>query len=125
LLAQQGEVAAAEEICLRLLAYDDMNAGAHYLLALCRETLGDRQGARDHDRLAIHLDPGFAMPRLHLGLLARRTGDRRLARTELGQALTLLKREDVTRLLFFGGGFGREGLIDLCESALKDCGRPP
>jgi chemotaxis protein methyltransferase CheR len=125
LLAQQGEVAAAEGICLRLLAHDDMNAGAHYLLALCRETLGDRQGAREHDRLAIHLDPGFAMPRLHLGLLARRTGDRSLARNELGQALTLLKREDVTRLLFFGGGFGREGLIGLCESALKECGGPP
>ena len=25
-------------------------------------------------------------------------------------------------MLMFGGGFGREALIDLCESALKECG---
>ena len=49
--------------------------------------------------VAAHLDPAFAMPRLHCGLLARRAGERDIARRELAQALVLLKREDVSRLI--------------------------
>jgi chemotaxis protein methyltransferase CheR len=112
----------AEEACRRLLAVDEMNAGAHYLLALCREGVGDREGALNHDQTAVYLDPGFAMPRLHLGLLARRTGDRAAAQRELGQALVLLQREDSSRLLLFGGGFGREALIALARAELIICG---
>jgi chemotaxis protein methyltransferase CheR len=122
LLAHNGELIAAEEACLRLLLVDELNAGAHYVLALCREHSGHRDRAREHDRVAAYLDPAFAMPRLHLGLLARRAGDRDAARRELGQALILLRREDSSRLLLFAGGFSREALIALCESALRECG---
>ncbi len=125
LLAHNGETAAAAEASRRLLVIDEMNAGAHYVLALCRESAGDCDGAVDHDKIAVYLDPAFAMPRLHMGLLARRTGDRDLARRELGQALTLLKHEDAARLLLFGGGFNRQALIALCGSALRDCGGQP
>lgn len=122
LLAHSGQLVAAEDACLRLLLIDELNAGAHYLLALCREHSGHRERAREHDRVAAYLDPSFAMPRLHLGLLARRAGDRDAARRELAQALTLLRREDASRLLLFGGGFGREALVALCKSSLKECG---
>jgi chemotaxis protein methyltransferase CheR len=105
-----------------LLACDELNAGAHYLLALCRESAGDRARALEHDRTAIYLDASFAMPRLHLGLMARRAGDAEAARRELTQALPLLKREDASRLLLFGGGFGREALISLCQAELKSAG---
>jgi chemotaxis protein methyltransferase CheR len=122
LLVHGGDFPAAETVCRRLLAIDELNAGAHYVLALCRESVGDGPGAAEHDRVAVYLDPAFAMPRLHLGLLARHTGDRAAARRELGQALVLLGREDASRLLLFGGGFNREALIVLCRSALRDCG---
>jgi chemotaxis protein methyltransferase CheR len=62
------------------------------------------------------------MPRMHLGLLARRGGDREAARRELGQAVTLLQREDASRLLLFGGGFRREALLALCRAELQSCG---
>jgi len=62
------------------------------------------------------------MPRLHSGLLSARAGDRARARRDLMHALELLKREDPSRLLLFGGGFNREALISLCRSALKDNG---
>jgi len=62
------------------------------------------------------------MPRLHLGLMARRAGDWEGARRELGHALLLLEREDASRLLLFGGGFGREALIALCRAELKSAG---
>jgi chemotaxis protein methyltransferase CheR len=83
------------------------------------------EAAEEHDRIAAYLDPAFAMPRLHLGLLARRAGDRPRARRELAQALFLLRREDASRLLLFGGGFDRGALIGLGELALQDCGGRP
>jgi chemotaxis protein methyltransferase CheR len=124
LLAHGGEFSAAEAICRRLLLIDELNAGAHYALALCRESVGDSTGAAEQDRVAVYLDPAFAMPRLHLGLLARHAGDRAGARRELSQALVLLEREEASRLLLFGGGFNREALVTLCRSALRDCGGP-
>lgn len=125
LLSHNGKFAAAESACRRLLALDGLNAGAHYLLALCREHVGDLAGAAEHDRIAAYLDPGFAMPHLHLGLLARRAGDREAARRELTQAQFLLEREEAGRVLLFGGGFNREALAALCDLALRDCGGRP
>ncbi len=125
LLQQSGQLAEAEDTCRRLLGIDDLSAGAHYVLALCRENAGDLAAAADHDRIAAYLDPAFAMPRLHLGLLARRGGGREEARRELTQALILLENESTARLLMFGGGFNREALIALCRATLQECGGRP
>lgn len=122
LLTHSGELDAAAAACRELLAHDELNAGAHYLLALSDERRGNLNQAVEHDRIAAYLDGTFAMPRLHLGLIARRTGDREGARRELGQAIALLQREEASRLSLFGGGFGREGLIALCRSALDQLG---
>ncbi|MGD9765437.1 MAG: CheR family methyltransferase [Candidatus Binatia bacterium] len=119
LLTHSGQLANAKAACARLLAMDELSAGAHYVLALCCEAEGDRREAAEHDQVAIYLDPAFAMPRLHLGLLARKDGDRDTARRELRQALHLLQREEAARLLLFGGGFGRDALIALCASELQ------
>ena len=121
----RGRLTEAEQACQRLLEVDELSAGAHYLLALCRESARDRTRAVYHDQVAIYLDPSFAMPHLHLGLLARREGDRAAAQRELGQALLLLQREDGSRLLLFGGGFGRDTLIALCRTELVGCGGKP
>ncbi len=125
LLAHGGQFAAAEEACARLFRLDALNAGGHYVLALCRQQSDDREGAAEHDRLAAHLDPTFAMPRLHLGLMARQAGDFDTARRELAQAQLLLRREDASRLLMFGGGFSREALVRLCELAPGAGGNRP
>jgi chemotaxis protein methyltransferase CheR len=125
LLTHRGQLAEAEEACSRLLAVDELSAGAHYLLALCREGARDRTSAVNHDQVAIYLDPSFAMPHLHLGLLARRAGDRAAAQKELGQALLLLQREEGSRVLLFGGGFSRETLVALCRTELVGCGGKP
>jgi chemotaxis protein methyltransferase CheR len=122
LLTHRGRLDEAEVACQRLLGVDDLSAGAHYLLALCREGARDRKGALHHDQVAIYLDPGFAMPHLHLGLLARREGDRAAAQREFEQALLLLGREDGARVLLFGGGFRRETLVALCRTELLGCG---
>jgi chemotaxis protein methyltransferase CheR len=122
LLTHSLQLSQAETLCQQLLADDELNAGAHYLLALCRERAGDRREAVEHDQYAIYLDPTFAMPRLHLGLLARRNRDTELARRELAQAHILLQREEASRVLLFGGGFNREALLALCRAELQSCG---
>jgi chemotaxis protein methyltransferase CheR len=125
LLTHSGQIAAAETVCARLLALDELSAGAHYILAQCREAAGDRRGAQEHDQAAVYLDPTFAMPRLHLGLMARRLGDRDTAQRELEQAARLLPREDASRLLLFGGGFTRESLLSLCHAEWLSAGGRP
>lgn len=124
LLTHCGQLEEAELACVELLASDGLNAGAHYLRALCRERSGDTRAAIEYSQIAAYLEPSFAMPHLHWGLIARRTGDRGTAQRELTQAALLLQREDASRLLLFGGGFSREGLIGLCQSELSRLGGP-
>ena len=124
-LVNCGRLAEAEHVCGELLSFDELNAGAHYVMALCRENDGDRAGAVQHDETAIYLAPHFAMPHLHLGLLAKRASDRETARRELGIAIGLLAREDLSRILLFGGGFNRESLTKLCQAELAACGAQP
>jgi chemotaxis protein methyltransferase CheR len=122
LLVHSGQIADADDAAARLLLIDGDNAGAHYLLGLCREHTGDGGRAYEHHLTASQLDSSFAMPRLHLGMLAQRRGDHEMARGEFAQARALLAIENCSRILLFGGGFSRESLVALCESALKDCG---
>lgn len=122
LLTNCGELEAAEAVCRRILNENDLNAGAHYLTALCRERVGDVAGAMEQDRAAIYLDHAFAMPHLHLGRLAKRAGDRTTARRELECACALLAREDPSRLLLYGGGFSREALVAFGGAELRICG---
>jgi chemotaxis protein methyltransferase CheR len=121
LLAQAGRVPEATAVARRLVDADGMNADAHHLLAMCLEADGAPSAAGQY-RLAAYVDPGFAMPRLRSGLLARRRGDVRAAVTDLDRALQLLRDEQDDRLLLFGGGFGRIALSTLCRSELDACG---
>jgi chemotaxis protein methyltransferase CheR len=118
LLTSQGEWSGAETTCRRLLELDELNAGAHYVLGLCGAGADRLEQATHHQRVAIYLDPHFAMPRLQLGLLLRRKGESSEARRELTQARALLEREDARRLLMFGGGFARAALLALCNAEL-------
>jgi len=116
LLAQAGRLDDAEIVCRRLLDLDGLYADAHHQLAVCLEGGSTMDVAIGHYRLAAHLDPDFAMPRLRLGLLARRRGEHELAGTELDRAQALLKHEREERIAMFGGGFGRLALTALCRA---------
>jgi chemotaxis protein methyltransferase CheR len=122
ILTNGGDLSRAKNACRQILRADEIHAGAHYLMALCLEHEGAPEAAMEHDQTAAYLDPAFAMPRFHLGLLARRRGAVEIARRELEQALTLLAREDSARILLFGGGFSRDALIDLCRGELRSFG---
>ena len=118
LLLNAGRLQETEQLCGKLLQADELNAGVHYLMALCREHGSDLAAASEHDHAAVYLDGAFAMPHFHLGLMARRKGDAETARRELASALPLLMREDASRILLFGGGFSRDALVSLCQSEL-------
>lgn len=121
--AQCGRVEDAERVCERLIADGRAAASAHFILALCCEGAGDVAGAMEHQRVAIKLDPGFALAHLRLGVLSRRRTDRAVASRELAEAIALIEDEDEHRLLLFGGGFSRDALIALCKSELANVER--
>lgn len=121
-LAHAGRISEAEDTARQVLSADDQSPSAHYLLGLCREQAGDPDAARTQHEIAIYLDPAFALAHLHLGMLARRGGDFQTARRELKSALDLLPMEDASRILLFGGGFGRRALEQLCRSELAEAG---
>ena len=123
-LTNSGELRAAEEACLAVLAGDPVNPGAHYLLALCKERGGDLAAAADCDREAVRRDPTFSMAKLHAGILARKAGRREDARRHLREAALLLASERPSRILLFGGGLGRSALLEACRAELRACGDP-
>ena len=122
LQAQAGRLAEATATARRLIDHDGLNADAHQLLGLCLEGTTSADEAIGQYRLAAYLDQGFALPRLRLGQLARRRGDERTAAEQLERALSRLAGEDETRILLFGGGFGRIALTVLCRAELDACG---
>jgi chemotaxis protein methyltransferase CheR len=122
LLALAGRLPDAEMAARRLLDLDGLSADAHHLLGVCLEDGASVDVAIGHYRLAAYLDPAFAMPRLRMGLLARRRGDDGVATGELDRALHLLRGEDDDRITLFGGGFGRIALAALCRAERDACG---
>jgi chemotaxis protein methyltransferase CheR len=118
LLAGQGRLDEAWQASEALLAsapQRSRRAAAHYVQGLCLEARAQASGAEQRYRQAARLDPDFALPRLRLGLLARRRGELALMRSELARAAALLQHEDEAHLLLFGGGFGRAALLALCQ----------
>jgi chemotaxis protein methyltransferase CheR len=118
ILTNQGELAEAGRACDSLLAHDPHHAGARYLVALRLDQEGDRAGALEQGGAAGELEPTFAMPHVHRGLLLRRAGDLVGARAAFARALELLPGEPEARVLLFGGGFDRDALVRLCRAEL-------
>ena len=116
LLTNKGKSDEAEKICESILKSDELNAGAHYLRALSREQREDRSSAIEENRIAVYLDPTFAMAHFHLGMLLRKDGDGERAISHLQKALKLFDIEKPVRIAIFGGGFSRNALINLCKS---------
>ncbi|WP_176736694.1 CheR family methyltransferase [Oligoflexus tunisiensis] len=115
LLTNSGNLEEAKNVCQQLLDVDELNAGAHYLMALCCEHSDDLNAAMEHNQAAVYLDSTFAMPHLHLALIAQRKGHMDVAAKEFGYAADLLPKENSTRILLFGGGFTREVLMKICD----------
>ncbi|HWS38602.1 MAG TPA: CheR family methyltransferase [Actinoplanes sp.] len=121
LLAQLGRVDEARATAHRLIDTGGPQPDAHHLLGICHELDCADQAAGQY-KLAAYLDPQFAMPRLRMGLLARRRGDGSGATDHLEAALRLLASETEDRIVLFGGGFGRLALTTLCRTELDACG---
>lgn len=125
LLVCTGDLSGARSSCTQLLAIDELNASAHYVLAICCEQHGELQRSIEHCQTAVYLDAEFAMPHLQLGRLARRANDDVTGRRELGLAEGLLVRENTARIILFGGGFSRDTLVRLCRAERNACGEQP
>lgn len=121
LLANMGDVVRARAACARVLESRASSAEAHYLLGLCDELEQRTETAREHYMRAVALDEDFAMPRMRLGILARRRREFADARRLLGDALRLFPHQNERALLVFGGGFHADALTRLCRTELNAC----
>jgi chemotaxis protein methyltransferase CheR len=122
---QSGHFPEAERAAESLVDTGRAEAAVYYLLGLCREQAGDEGGARHRYARAVHLEPTFALGHLRLGILARRAREAMPARVALRLALTLLAHEQPVHLALFGGGFGRHGLMQVCQQELRACAEVP
>jgi chemotaxis protein methyltransferase WspC len=75
-LADQGHLDEAAQHCMTLLRRQELQADAHYLLGLIRESTGNYQDAEQHLRKAIYLKPDHYEALTHLGVICLQTGDR-------------------------------------------------
>jgi chemotaxis protein methyltransferase WspC len=79
LLADQGNLKKAEEYCLRYMDEKGEHADTLFLLALIKESAGQRKTAESFYRKALYLDPRHYQSLIHLSLLLEQTGDRKAA----------------------------------------------
>jgi chemotaxis protein methyltransferase CheR len=119
LLTHLGRFEEADREATLVLDADPLNAGAHFVRGLCKEHAGALSEAEQHMTEATYLDPGFAMPQLYRGLLARRRQDVDAARTSFKRAVTALTAEDPDRLTIFAGNLSRQDLRQLCVRELE------
>ncbi|MFT3921829.1 MAG: CheR family methyltransferase [Myxococcales bacterium] len=122
---QEGKLTEAHECCVAMLAFEPAWASAHHLLGLMSEQRGETREACRHHLRAVALDPDFALPSLRAGILARRLGDRPLARRLLREAIRLLPFQTAEHLVLFAGGFSAEALVALARAELQACGGEP
>ena len=125
MLTNLGRYPEAEAECKLLLTAYQNDAGAHFLLGLCREQEGAFAEAAEQMARTIALDPSFSMAHLHRGLIARREGNLVAARSAFTLALGAMEHEESRRLTLFGGGLSRASLQQLCRRELERMGYAP
>ena len=113
----------AAELALKdLLALDDLNPDAHYVMGLWQEQAGNFDSALAHQRAAIYLDASFGLAQMQFARLALRAGDTRIALRAFRAAADLLVHEKDIRVLLFGAGFSRETHLRICCQELLAAG---
>jgi len=124
ILTNQGMISEALAACGELAEGHPPDAEVHYLRGLCAELAKRPEVAREEYVRASMLDEDFAMPRLRLGMLARRGRQFDDARRYLRDALRLFPYQTERVLLLFGGGFHVDGLTRLCRTEIDACKKP-
>lgn len=111
----------AQQRCERLLTEFFLDAEVHQLMAMCMEQRGRPALAFEHARRASYLDPKFALPHVLLGRLALKAGQKSAALQEFLTAKQRLPDEQTQRLRLLSGGFGRQAMIEYCETQIRVC----
>ncbi|HEY4057178.1 MAG TPA: protein-glutamate O-methyltransferase CheR [Kofleriaceae bacterium] len=116
-LTELGDTARAAQAC-EVLATTTYAAHASYLLAVGAESAGEVDAAARYARAAVEMAPGFAMAHLRYGLIARRLGEREVAKNELARAVDAIASDNAERLALHAGGLGRDALGRLAKAEL-------
>lgn len=111
----------AQQRCEQLLLEFFLDAELHQLMAMCMEQRARPKLALEHARRASYLDPKFALPHVLLGRMALKAGHRNAALQEFSTARQRLPDDQAQRLRLLSGGFGRQAMIEYCETQIRAC----
>jgi len=75
ILANEGALDKALDICVRFIANEPLSSRAHYLAGIIYDSKGDAVDASKYLRKAIYLDPNHHEALIHLSLMAEQSGD--------------------------------------------------
>lgn len=93
-LSDQGDLNAAEAICMRLLEDREPSAELFFQLGIIKDNQGKVSDAVDFLRKAVYLDPQHYESLIFLSLLAQRTGDDAAARNYRRRAGRIVRETD-------------------------------
>ncbi|MFC1853495.1 CheR family methyltransferase [candidate division CSSED10-310 bacterium] len=113
-----GEYSRTVALSKELLAEDQLNSEAHYILGCILKKQEDNEGALEYFRHAIYLDPNFAMSHFSLANIFRDQGDLKNARRSYHNTIHSLQKSS-GNVIKFASGFPREILIRTCERNIE------
>ena len=103
-LANVGDWINARKLCCTLIETNQLDADAHYLLAVICEHMDDLSEAETALRQAIYIDGGFALAHYHLACRAAANGEFGKATRFLRNVLAILDRCDDEEAVRAGDG---------------------
>lgn len=121
-LADQGRLEEARELCEAALAKDRLDHEAHLLLAAIAQERGDIAAALDALRRALYLAPDFAPAHFLLGSLQLRQRQRKQGRRSMETVVSLLSAVPQDEPVAGGGGLTAGRLLETARAYLEMMG---
>lgn len=118
-LADQGRLEEARELCEAALANDRLDPEAHLLLAAICQERGEIPSALDALRRALYLAPDFAPAHFLLGSLLLRQKQRRQGRRSMETVVSLLSAVPRDEPVAGGGGVTAGRLLETARAYLE------
>ena len=121
LLANQGDLDGALELCQVVVAQDRLDPGAYLLLAAIRQEQGEVEAALEALRRTIYLTPDAPPAHLLQGMLLFRQGQRGPARRSMQTVVNLLSSRPPAEVIADSDGLTAGRLLATARAYLEQC----
>jgi chemotaxis protein methyltransferase CheR len=119
LLANQGHLEPARDLCEAVLAWDRLNVAAYLLLAVIQHERGVNLAALEALRRAIYLEPDYAPAHFLLGSIFLQQGDEKRGRRSLETVIRLLHTAPRQAPVPGSDSLTTAGLVEMVRASLE------